>query len=110
MNIHTKPESSVTMSEPQEIVAKIAGKYASAEKHLDLAIKALNAMSALYSQVHEAGAIGYLESEQRAAVARVNAGLVANAQLAVANAHISDTARAKELNIDLVQPRSGGGR
>lgn len=107
MNVHTKPESSVTMSEPQEIVAKIAGKYASAEKHLDLAIKALSSMSALYSQV---GAIGYLESEQRAATARVNAGLVANAQLAVANAHISDTARAQELGIDLPQPRSGGGR
>lgn len=108
MNVHTNPKS-VTMT-PEEIVVKIADKFASAEKHLRLAAAALNSMPALYTQIHEAGSIGYLETLQRSGVAQVNAGLVANAALAVATAHISDTARANELNIDLPSVRSGGGR
>jgi hypothetical protein len=111
MNVHTKPESSVTMSDPQEIVAKIAGKYASAEKHLRLAHAALSSIPALYEQVHESGvAFGYLEMLEHSARAQVNAGLVGTAALAVAQSHRADTKRAQELDIDLPSVRSGGGR
>lgn len=110
MNVHTNPRASTMSQTPEEIVVKIADKFASAEKHLRLAAAALNGMPALYAQIHEAKSIGYLESLQRSGVAQVNAGLVATAALAVANAHISDTTRAQELGIDLPSVRSGGGR
>jgi len=106
MNEHWK---GLTM-EPTEIVAKIADEYAKAEKHLRLASVALNRMPRLYDQIHKAGSIGYLESLKRSAIAQVNAGLVANAALAVANAHISDTERADDLGIDIPVVRSGPGR
>jgi hypothetical protein len=93
---------------PNEAVEKLAAEYAKAEKYLSLARRAINRMPAFYMAVHTAGAIGYLEQLQRSARASAAAGLVANAELAVADAHVDDTARAQELKLDVPVVLSGG--
>jgi hypothetical protein len=108
MNVHTNPKS-VTMT-PEEAVAKIADEYAKAEKYLTLAYKALGRIPGLYTEVHKAKAIGFLETQQRSARIKVAAGIVAQAELAVADAHVNDTGRAQELGIDIPVVFSGPGR
>lgn len=108
MNVHTNPKS-VHMT-AEEAVAKLADEYAKAEKYLGLAHKALSKMPALYLEAHKAQAIGFLETNQRSARIKVAAGIVAQAELAVADAHRSDTARAQELEIDIPVVFSGPGR
>jgi DNA anti-recombination protein RmuC len=107
MNVHTKPES-VNMT-TQEAVAKLADKYAKVEKYLRLAGQTLNSMPSHYMDIHANETIGYLEAMQRSARLKVAAGLVAQAEQAVIDAHVNDTGRAKDKDVDLPQPRSGGG-
>lgn len=107
MNVHANPKGPLSMS---EAVEKIAAEYARAEKHLSIAHRALVKMSGLYLAVHTEGTIGYLEQLERSARARSIAGRVADAELAIAQAHRDDTARANELGVDIPVLMSGGGR
>lgn len=91
----------------EEAVAKIADAYANAEdKAANIKTQFGNAKDA-WEALRDNGVIGGLEMQKR--YRRLNA-LVVQFEADLYALHSDDTERAKELGVDLPQPRSGGGR
>lgn len=90
-------------------VKDAATAYADAEKFLRKAQVELSKLTKTYKAIYENPEhdFGYLEYRARSASIAAIIGLVAEAELAVTEAHIDDTERAQELGID-VGPASGG--
>lgn len=90
-------------------VQDAATAYAAAEKHLRQAQKELNKIPTTYKEIYDDTSLdfGFLEYRKRTANILSISGMIAEVELAVTEAHISDTERATELGID-VGPASGG--
>lgn len=90
-------------------VEKAAAKFAAAEDKCKAAYKAVEALAPLMGQGHDLGLAGYLQSSRMRADLLVAAGDIAHGLSIVFAVHGEGTQLAQEKNVDLPQPRDGGG-
>lgn len=108
------------MPTPMEAVADASKAFTAAESSLQKAIDKVAGLPKHFAFVHAGGPLelpegvpqfGYLEMSEYNARARVVAGMLAEAQLALVSLHRDAYARAQELGIDGdVSTMGGGGR
>lgn len=90
-----------------EAVQKIADAYATAEEGAGAGKHAFAGAKDAWQALVDNGVIGNLEMQRR--MRRLNA-LAVQFEADLFALHSDDTERARELGVDLPEPRSGGGR
>ncbi len=93
--------------ETADAVQKIADAYADAEEGASKAKRAFAGAKDAWQALVDNGVIGNLEMQKR--MRRLNA-IAVQFEADLYALHSDDTERARELTVDLPQPRSGGGR